>query len=96
MNAKVNPRIFWDVNFESLDFEKKSRFIIERVFERGNVEDIRQIRRLYGDKEISSVLTASQWLDEQSIYLAAAILKIPLTDFLCYKKAVLNPQHWIY
>ena len=39
-----HKRIFWDVDCEKLDFEKKASFIIERVFERGDVEDIRMCR----------------------------------------------------
>ena len=45
-----NKRIFWDVDSEKLDYEKKAGFIIERVFERGDVEDIRMCRRFYGDE----------------------------------------------
>ena len=49
-------RIFWDVNFEAIDYDAKARFVIERVFERGDVEDIRNCRRYYGDEKISEVL----------------------------------------
>jgi hypothetical protein len=40
-----NKRIFWDVNFEQIDYDNKANFVIERVFERGDVEDIRKCRR---------------------------------------------------
>lgn len=40
-----NKRIFWDLNFDNLDYEAKAVFIIERVFERDDVDDIRQCRR---------------------------------------------------
>ncbi len=41
-----NKRIFWDVNFDKMDYDAKANFVIERVFERGDVEDIRQCRRV--------------------------------------------------
>jgi hypothetical protein len=47
-----NKRIFWDVNFEALDYNLRANFVIERVFERGDVEDIRQCRRYYGDEKV--------------------------------------------
>ncbi|WP_446698918.1 DUF6922 domain-containing protein [Algoriphagus sp. NF] len=51
INEKVkqvfDKRIFWDVNFENLDYDKKYKFVIERVFERGDVPDIRNCRRYY-------------------------------------------------
>ncbi len=57
MKAKKKPifekRIFWDVNFELIDYEAKANFVIERVFERGDVEDIRQCRRYYGDEKVT-------------------------------------------
>ena len=43
-----NKCIFWDVAFEKIDYEAKANFVIERVFERGDVEDIRNCRRYYG------------------------------------------------
>jgi hypothetical protein len=45
MKAKQKPvfnkRIFWDVNFEQIDYDAKANFVVDRVFERGDVEDIR-------------------------------------------------------
>ena len=34
-----NKRIFWDVVFEKIDYDDKANFVIERVFERGDVEE---------------------------------------------------------
>jgi hypothetical protein len=51
-----NKRIFWDVVFENIDYDKKANFVIERVFERGDVEDIRNCRRYYGDGKVREAL----------------------------------------
>ena len=100
MSAKPKPifhkRIFWDVNFENLDYDNKANFIIERVFERGDVEDIRQCRRYYGDEKISNALTKAKWLNLQTIYLASAVLSNNLTDYKCYIQALSNPTHWLF
>lgn len=90
-----NKRIFWDVNFENMDYDKYSGWIIERVFDRGDVEDIRQCRRYYGDDAIRNALTNAKWLRLQTIYFACALLGNELNNYRCYKTA-LNPQHWIY
>lgn len=80
-----NKRIFWDVNFDNIDYDDKTNFIIERVFERGDVEDIRQCRRYYGDETVAHALLNAKFLPLQTIYLAAAVIDRPLTDFRCYK-----------
>ena len=65
MEQKPKPifekRIFWDINFENIDYDAKANFVIERVFDRGDVQDIRNCRRyrikfqnfLYDDKKFS-------------------------------------------
>lgn len=89
-------RIFWDVNFDNLDYDAKARFVIERVFERGDVEDIRQCRRYYGDDRIKETLVSAKWLPLKSIYLACALFNNLLTDYRCYTLAQSNQAHWIY
>ena len=95
-HPEFNKRIFWDVNFETLDYDKKAAFVIERIFERGDVSDIRACRRYYGDEKIRSVLTKAKWLPLTSIYLACALFNNELTDYRCYNIAQSNPTHWIY
>ena len=40
-----NKRIFREVVFENIDYDKKANFVIERVFEQVDVEDARNCRR---------------------------------------------------
>lgn len=91
-----NKRIFWDVNFEALDYDTKASFVIERVFERGDVDDIRQCRRYYGDDIICNTLTNARWVSLATISLACALFNNQLTDYKCYNTAQLNPTHWTY
>lgn len=92
----LNKRIFWDVNFEALDYAGKASFIIERVFERGDVEDIRQCRRYYGEQRIKTVLLTAKYLPEHRLYLASAVVGEPLNAFRCYTLKQLNPERFPY
>ena len=91
-----DKRIFWDVDFEKLDYQGKASFIIERVFDRGDVEDIRQCRRYYGDEKIKEVLLNAKFLSLGRIYLASAVIEEPLNAFRCYKLRQLNPELYPY
>lgn len=93
---KLNRNLFWDVDFDSIRWDEKYKWVIVRVFERGDVEDIRQCRRYYGDEKVKEALTSAKWLPLTTIYLACAILDNNLTDYRCYNSAQSNPQHWIY
>jgi len=93
---KFEKRIFWDVNFEAIDYDLKANFVIERVFERGDVEDIRQCRRYYGDEKVAEALLNAKFLPLHRTYLASAVIDRPLEDFRCYRLRQLNPTLFPY
>jgi addiction module HigA family antidote len=47
----IRKVLFWDTNFDKIDWIAKKTAVIKRVFERGNEEEIQEIIRFYG-KEI--------------------------------------------
>ncbi len=98
--AKPKPifdkRIFWDVDFERLNYDDKRSFIIERVFERGDIEDIRQCRRYYGDELIRTALLNAKYLPLDRTYLASAIIEEPLNAFRCYRLRQSSPELFPY
>jgi hypothetical protein len=91
-----NKRIFWDVKFEEIDYDAKANFVIERVFERGDVEDIRNCRRFYGDDKVRVALLNAKFLPLHTIYLASAVVDEPIEAFRCYKLRQLNPTLFPY
>ena len=46
--TKFRSTIFWDTKIEKIDFTAHSRYVINRVFERGNEEEIQEVIRYYG------------------------------------------------
>ena len=91
-----NKRIFWDVVFENIDYDAKANFVIERVFERGDVDDIRNCRRYYGDEKVTEALLKAKFLPEHTMYFASAIINRPVKDFRCYTLRQLNPGLFPY
>ncbi len=79
-----HKRIFWDVVFENIDYDAKANFVIERVFERGDVDDIRNCRRYYGDERVAEALLNAKFLSKVTLYLASAVIDKPIEDFRCY------------
>lgn len=66
------------------------------MFERGDVDDIRQCRRYYGDEKVSEVLLNAKYLPERRLHLAAAVIDKPITAFRCYTFEQLNPELFPY
>ena len=55
--TKFRSTIFWDTKNENIDFIAHSRYVINRVFERGNEEEINEIIRFYGKAKIIENIT---------------------------------------
>lgn len=89
-------RIFWDVDFDKLDYDAKASFVIERVFERGDVEDIRNCRRYYGDEKVVDALLKAKFLRLDTLHFVSAIFEQPLEAFRCYALRQSNPELFPY
>ena len=86
-----NARILWDTKPEALDFSANASAIIERVFSRGDVEDIRYCRRFYGYATCRKALIEAKDLNVDRLHLIGSLFKIQLQEFKCYKNRQLNP-----
>lgn len=47
LQGKVRKAIFWDVDMEKIDIHKNKRFIIKRILERGNQQEIKTLISIY-------------------------------------------------
>lgn len=54
--SKIRKILFWDTSFGKIDWEKHKRSIIKRVFERGNEEEKKEIKKFYGQELIDAVM----------------------------------------
>lgn len=58
--TKFRSILFWDTSLEKIDFQAHSQYIINRVFERGNDEEIKEILQFYGPELILKQLRIEQ------------------------------------
>ena len=54
--SKLRKALFWDTDINRIDWQKQSKAVIQRIFERGNDEEKKEIVSFYGDKEVKAVL----------------------------------------
>lgn len=58
----IRKVLFWDTDFDKLDWIKNYKAIIKRVYERGNNEEKNEIIRFYGNEKITEALNSSTTL----------------------------------
>jgi plasmid maintenance system antidote protein VapI len=62
----IRRPLFWDTDMDQIDWEKHYKYVIRRIFERGNDEEKMEILRFYGEKRINEV-TGSPFISGNSI-----------------------------
>lgn len=54
--SKLRPGLFWDTDITKIDWLHQRRAVIERVTQRGNAEEIEEIKRFYGDEAFNKTV----------------------------------------
>ncbi len=54
--TKLRRVVFWDTDMNMIDWEKQKSAVINRVFERGNAQEKKEITRFYGQETVNALL----------------------------------------
>lgn len=88
MNTKIEISLpkyaFWDISTDTLDLSKNRNFIVSRMFERGKLDDVFSVVAYYGEDETKKILRDNRYLNRSGLFLAHALLDLPLVDFKAY------------
>jgi hypothetical protein len=91
---ELSTRAFWDVNMNTIDYEKHAVFVVEKVIERGKNQDFKNILSYYGFDRVKELALQATWLSDISINFCCTLFKVKPTDFKCYEKKQSNRLHW--
>ncbi len=53
---KLRQTLFWDTNPEKIDLKKNKRYVIERVLDRGRIDEYKWLRSTYSPEDIKNVI----------------------------------------
>lgn len=92
----ISHTAFWDVRFSSIDFEKNSLYVMEKIFNYGTWKDQVAIRKFYGLPRIRLEIVHAGFLRKPVLSFLCAILHLEKNDFACYVKMQSHPLPWNY
>ena len=77
--------LFWDTDVNIIDWEKNANAVIIRILERGNLDDFRELRRVYTENKIKDAAKSARYLSERTLSFVSFFFETPLNEFQCYK-----------
>ncbi len=61
----INTALLWEYDLETFNYEKSYKIVIERVLERGNLREWREMVSLYTKKQILETIEWSAQLEKR-------------------------------
>jgi len=98
MNATRKPDIsakaFWDVDFDKIDFEKSSLFVIEKVFNYGTFAEQIEIIKFYGIEKIKEEVVKISYFKVKVFAFVCGFFNLDKSLFKNYQRRLQNPNIW--
>lgn len=82
--------LFWDVDPLTLDPDKHSTFIIERILRFGLPEDVRAMLEQYSEATVRAVIVRSRHIDRKTAAFWAVHLNIPREEIACFSAPLIT------
>lgn len=79
-------RLFWDVDREEVEVKAHRFYIIRRIIDYGNLEDVQWMKETYSPEEIIEVVRKSRGLTRKSACFWAAYFNIAKEEIECLKE----------
>lgn len=61
----IPARLLWEYDYDTFNFDKSYKIVIERVMERGELDEWREIANYYSREQILSAIEWSAQMDER-------------------------------
>jgi hypothetical protein len=79
-----SSRCFWDRDRSKLNLEESKNYIITRVVDTGNIEDIKTLFDYYGWNTIKEEVVKIRYMNNKTFNWLSSLLEINPKDFRCY------------
>lgn len=92
-HTKIRKHLLWEINLENFDYLKSSQLVVERVVQRGDMDDWLTILNLYGVEGIKDKIKRIPNLNPKDLNFVHKIFDIPLNELKSYVKKQEGNQH---
>ncbi len=60
-------KYFWDVDFDALDVEKNTKYILERILDLGDEKAVRWMQKTFSKKDIQNAFKNNRKISKKSL-----------------------------
>lgn len=94
---RISPALLWEYDLRHFDWHRSRRLVVQRVIERGRVEDYFAAFDLYGGIEgFRGILREVATLPARDMNFVCKVFDLKKEELRCYTRRQLRLQLWDY
>ncbi len=93
-NAEVRPTLLWEYDLSNFDWQQMRNEVVQRVLERGRMDDFYAILNLYGVEGVKAALREIPYMNDKDMNFACVAFDLRKEELKCYTKKQSMPLHW--
>ncbi len=93
-DSKIRKSLFWEYDFEKIDWQQMRNLVVQRVIERGRIDDFYAILNLYGIEGVKQAIKHLPYLNPKDLSFVCNIFELQKEQLKCYTNKPLTNQHW--
>jgi len=92
--ARVRESLLWEYDLSHFNWQEMRPIVIQRVIERGRMDDFYALLNLYGPKGVKDTIKQIPYLNPKDLSFVCSVFNLKKENLKCYSKQQLTIQHW--
>jgi hypothetical protein len=92
--ARLRTSLFWEYELEDIDWIAMRTLVLQRVIERGRMDDFYAALNLYGLNGFKEGIKNIPYLNAKDIAFVCTVFGIKKRELKCYIQKQLRQKHW--
>lgn len=92
--STIRPSLLWEYDLDCFDWQAMRNVVVQRVLERGRINDFYAILNLYGIDGVKEALKQVPYMNDKDMNFACITFNLNKEDLKCYTQRQYRAQHW--
>jgi hypothetical protein len=92
--AQIRESLLWEYDLDRFDWENMRILVVQRVVERGRMDDFYAILNLYGLTGVKEAIKKITYLNPKDLSFVCSVFNLNKEDLKCYTKQQSTVQYW--
>lgn len=92
--ARVRESLLWEYDLDRFDWQAMRMLVVQRVVERGRMDDFYAILNLYGLEAVKEAIRQISYLNPKDLSFVCSVFELRKEELKCYTKQQSAVQHW--